>query len=32
MSEGSYEEFRDALRAFESGWDRERHAAGQIQD
>ncbi len=32
MSNGTYEEFRDALRAFESGWDRERYDAGVIQD
>ncbi|CAD0186985.1 hypothetical protein RUESEDTHA_03896 [Ruegeria sp. THAF57] len=32
MSNGTYEEFRDALRAFESGWDRERYDAGAIQD
>ncbi|MEX0349892.1 MAG: hypothetical protein AB3N15_10760 [Paracoccaceae bacterium] len=32
MSNGTYEEFRDALRAFESGWDRERYDAGIIQD
>ncbi|MEL6267024.1 MAG: 1,4-beta-glucanase, partial [Pseudomonadota bacterium] len=32
MSKGSYEAFRDALRAFESGWDRERYDAGIIQD
>ncbi|MDA7966705.1 hypothetical protein [Ruegeria sp.] len=32
MSNGTYEEFRDALRAFESGWDRDRYDAGVIQD
>ena len=32
MSRGSYTEFRDALRAFESGWDRERYESGNIQD
>lgn len=32
MSNGTYEEFRDALRAFESGWDRDRYEAGIIQD
>ncbi|WP_170410245.1 hypothetical protein [Ruegeria atlantica] len=32
MSNGTYEEFRDALRAFESGWDRDRYEAGVIQD
>ncbi len=32
MSNGTYEEFRDALRAFESGWDRDRYDAGIIQD
>jgi hypothetical protein len=31
-SEGSYEEFRDALRAFESGWDRDRYESGNISD
>ncbi|WP_208978663.1 hypothetical protein [Pseudovibrio denitrificans] len=29
---GTYDEFRDALRAFESGWDRERYNDGRIQD
>ena len=32
MTKGTYEEFRDALRAFESGWDRERYDNGVIQD
>ncbi len=32
MSNGTYEEFRDALRAFESGWDRDRYDAGIIKD
>lgn len=32
MSKGTYEDFRDALRAFESGWDRVRYDAGVIQD
>ena len=32
MNAGTFEEFRDALRAFESGWDRERYEAGVIQD
>ncbi|MEM1361385.1 MAG: hypothetical protein AAGF94_06660 [Pseudomonadota bacterium] len=32
MSKGTYIEFRDALRAFESGWDRDRYDAGIIQD
>ncbi len=32
MSNGTYEVFRDALRAFESGWDRDRYDAGRIQD
>ncbi|CUK18059.1 hypothetical protein RUE5091_04195 [Ruegeria denitrificans] len=32
MNNGTYEEFRDALRAFESGWDRDRYDAGVIQD
>ncbi|MEO1197836.1 MAG: hypothetical protein AAFX39_01190 [Pseudomonadota bacterium] len=30
MSNGSFEDFRDALRAFESGWDRERYEDGII--
>lgn len=32
MTKGSYSDFRDALRAFESGWDRERYEAGVIAD
>ncbi|MEM9550417.1 MAG: 1,4-beta-glucanase [Pseudomonadota bacterium] len=32
MSKGTYEDFRDALRAFESGWDRDRYDQGVIQD
>lgn len=32
MSKGTYQDFRDALRAFESGWDRARYDAGIIQD
>ncbi|MEM8553640.1 MAG: hypothetical protein AAGF71_02320 [Pseudomonadota bacterium] len=32
MSKGTYEDFRDALRAFESGWDRERYDNGVIID
>ena len=32
MSAGTFEDFRDALRAFESGWDRERYDAGIIVD
>ena len=32
MSNGTYQEFRDALRAFESGWDRERYDNGIIAD
>lgn len=32
MNSGTFTEFRDALRAFESGWDRERYNAGVIQD
>lgn len=32
MSKGTYKEFRDALRGFESGWDRARYNAGIIQD
>ena len=31
-SKGSYVEFRDALRAFESGWDRDRYESGNISD
>ena len=30
--EGTFEEFLDALLAYESGWDRERYDAGIIQD
>ncbi|GHB26380.1 hypothetical protein GCM10007094_13330 [Pseudovibrio japonicus] len=29
---GTYNEFRDALRAFESGWDRAKYNEGGIQD
>ena len=32
MTRGSFDDFRDALRAFESGWDRERYEAGNIRD
>ena len=32
MTKGSYSDFRDALLAFESGWDLERYNAGVIQD
>ena len=32
MTKGTYEDFRDALRAFESGWDRARYEDGVIQD
>ncbi|MEM8956189.1 MAG: hypothetical protein AAGC86_00090 [Pseudomonadota bacterium] len=32
MSKGNYNALRDALRAFESGWDRERYEEGIIQD
>lgn len=32
MTKGSYTEFRDALRAFESGWDRDRYEDGIIID
>lgn len=32
MPAGTYRDFRDALRAFESGWDRQRYAAGNIVD
>ncbi|WP_293574547.1 calcium-binding protein [Phaeobacter sp.] len=32
MPVGSYDDFRGALLAFESGWDRERYDAGQIVD
>ncbi|MBT8169507.1 hypothetical protein [Falsiruegeria litorea] len=31
-SKGSYVEFRDALSAFESGWDRDRYESGNISD
>lgn len=29
---GTYNEFRDALRAFESGWDRAKYNQGGVQD
>ena len=29
---GTFEDFLDALLAFESGWDRERYNSGIIQD
>jgi len=32
MDRGTFTDFRDALRAFESGWDRDRYNAGVIQD
>ena len=32
MTRGSFDDFRDALRAFESGWDRDRYESGNIQD
>lgn len=32
MSSGSFYDFRSALLAFESGWDRDRYDAGQITD
>lgn len=32
MDRGTFTEFRDALRAFESGWDRARYNAGTISD
>ena len=32
MTKGTYEDFREALRAFESGWDRARYEAGIITD
>ncbi len=32
MPTGTYNDFRNALRAFESGWDRARYNAGQIVD
>ncbi|WP_171095559.1 MULTISPECIES: hypothetical protein [unclassified Ruegeria] len=32
MSNGTYGGFRDDLRAFESGWDRQRYDSGNIQD
>ena len=32
MPSGSFDDFRDALRAFESGWDRARYDAGTIAD
>ncbi|MFV1464547.1 MULTISPECIES: calcium-binding protein [unclassified Phaeobacter] len=32
MPNGSFNDFRNALLAFESGWDRDRYNAGQISD
>ena len=32
MSNGTYQQFLDALRAFESGWDRDRYESGDISD
>ena len=32
MSAGTFDDFLDALRAFESGWDRPRYETGEIQD
>lgn len=32
MPSGTYTEFRDALRAFESGWNRARYESGNIVD
>jgi len=32
MSRGTFQEFLDAMRAFESGWDRARYDQGIIQD
>jgi len=32
VSAGKFEEFLDALRAYESGWDRDRYETGEIQD
>ncbi|UWR47506.1 calcium-binding protein [Phaeobacter inhibens] len=32
MPNGSFNDFRNALLAFESGWDRDRYEAGQISD
>ena len=32
MSRGTFQEFLDAMRAFESGWDRARYDEGIIQD
>lgn len=32
MNHGNHRDFRDALLACESGWDRARHAAGDITD
>ena len=31
-SNGSYQDFLDSLRDFESGWDRERYDNGQISE
>jgi len=32
MSAGTFDDFLDALRAYESGWDRDRYETGEIQD
>ncbi len=32
MSAGTFDDFLNALRAFESGWDRPRYETGEIQD
>ena len=32
MTNGTFQNFLDSLRAFESGWDRERYDAGRIVD
>ncbi|PHO03759.1 hypothetical protein CSC82_09235 [Rhodobacteraceae bacterium 4F10] len=32
MTKGTFEDFRDAMRAFESGWDKDRYESGNIQD
>ncbi len=32
MPQGSFQDFLDAMRAFESGWDRDRYETGRITD
>lgn len=32
IAKKTYQDFLDALRAFESGWDRDRYESGRITD